>query len=235
MLDLTPIRAISLDLDDTLWPVWPTIERAELALQAWLKVHAPQAALLNQDSQLRQAIRAGVQQDFRDRPHDLGAMRQESIRRLLAQAGHDPALAGLAYEVFHEHRQRVELFDDALACLQCLQRHFPLLALSNGTADVHRVGLGEYFEAAVSAPALGVAKPDPKIFHHAARLLNLEPEQVLHIGDDAHLDAWGARHAGMACIWVNRQGKVWAHEGEAPPMVSDLQSLTDWMTRARAA
>ena len=27
-LDLSRIRAITLDLDDTLWPIWPTIARA---------------------------------------------------------------------------------------------------------------------------------------------------------------------------------------------------------------
>jgi putative hydrolase of the HAD superfamily len=235
MLDLTPIRAISLDLDDTLWPVWPTIERAELALQEWLKVHAPAAAVLGQDPQLRQAIRSDVQKDFMDRSHDLGAMRQESIRRLLVQARHDPELAPAAYEVFHEHRQRVELFADATDFLQCLKRHYPVVAISNGTADVHRVGLSEYFVAAVSAPTLGMAKPAPQIYHHAAQLLNLSAQQVLHIGDDAHLDAWGARNAGMACIWVNRHGKLWEHEGDAPPMVKDLQSITDWMNRTRSA
>jgi FMN hydrolase / 5-amino-6-(5-phospho-D-ribitylamino)uracil phosphatase len=235
MLDLTPIRAISLDLDDTLWPVWPTIERAEQALQGWLQVHAPAAAVLGQNPQLRQAIRLDVQKDFCDRPHDLGAMRQESIRRLLVQAGQEPGLAPAAYEVFHEHRQRVELFADAKAFLQCLKRHFPLVAISNGTADVHRVGLGEYFSHAVNAPALGVAKPNPQIYHHAARLLDLAPHQVLHIGDDAHLDAWGARNAGMVCIWVNRHGQPWQHGGEAPPMVSDLQTLTDWIGQAKQA
>ena len=36
MLDLSRIRAITLDLDDTLWPVWPTIHRAEQVLSDWL-------------------------------------------------------------------------------------------------------------------------------------------------------------------------------------------------------
>ncbi len=235
MLDLTPIRAISLDLDDTLWPVWPTIERAELALQDWLREHAPGAASLGQDPQLRQSIRAAVQKDFSDRAHDLGAMRQESIRRLLIQAGADPELAAPAYEVFHEHRQKIVLFDDAMPFLQCIRRHYPLVAISNGTADVQRVGLSAFFAHGVNAPSLGMAKPAPEIFHHAAHLLGLAPEQVLHIGDDAHLDAWGARNAGMACIWINRHGKAWPHEGEPPPEVRDLQSLTDWIEHAKSA
>ena len=36
MLDIKTIKAVTLDLDDTLWPVWPAIERAEKALENWL-------------------------------------------------------------------------------------------------------------------------------------------------------------------------------------------------------
>ena len=32
-LDVSRIRAITLDLDDTLWPIWPAIARAEDVLQ----------------------------------------------------------------------------------------------------------------------------------------------------------------------------------------------------------
>lgn len=35
MLDLSRIRAISLDLDDTLWPVLPTLKAAEAAQHAF--------------------------------------------------------------------------------------------------------------------------------------------------------------------------------------------------------
>ena len=45
-LDVSRIRAITLDLDDTLWPIWPTITRAENVLQAWLADHAPATAAL---------------------------------------------------------------------------------------------------------------------------------------------------------------------------------------------
>ena len=44
MLNLQTIKAISLDLDDTLWPVWPTIRRAEQVLQDWLRPQAPRSA-----------------------------------------------------------------------------------------------------------------------------------------------------------------------------------------------
>ena len=46
MLDPSQIRAITLDLDDTLWPIWPTIHRAEEVLLLWLKERAAKTAQL---------------------------------------------------------------------------------------------------------------------------------------------------------------------------------------------
>ena len=40
------VRAITLDLDDTIWPIAPVIVRAENALGAWLREHAPRTAEL---------------------------------------------------------------------------------------------------------------------------------------------------------------------------------------------
>src|SRR5690606_3140498 len=64
------IRALTLDLDDTLWPVWPAIERAEFAVQEWLAEHAPGTARgfpLERMRQLRDAVardNPGLAHDF---------------------------------------------------------------------------------------------------------------------------------------------------------------------------
>ncbi|MEY2620715.1 MAG: Flavin mononucleotide phosphatase YigB [Pseudomonadota bacterium] len=233
MVDLSPIRAISLDLDDTLWPVWPIIERAERALQSWLQSHAPAAFRLGSNPEVLRQIRTQVQADWSGPPHDLAALRTEAIRRLLVQAAEPAELATPAFEVFHAERQRVELYPDALPLLEYLHGRYPLLAVTNGTADVVRVGLGRFFDHAVNAPKLGHAKPQPDIYLHAVRLAGLQPHQVLHIGDDAHLDAWGARNAGLACIWLNRQGRAWDQAGEAPASVSDLAQFQRWLASER--
>ncbi|MBM3387713.1 MAG: HAD family hydrolase, partial [Betaproteobacteria bacterium] len=87
MLDLDRIQAITLDLDDTLWPVWPTIHRAEQVLVDWLGQHAPQAATLTRDAQAHRAVRRRVNTRYPDRAHDLSFLRREAIRELLGQAG----------------------------------------------------------------------------------------------------------------------------------------------------
>jgi putative hydrolase of the HAD superfamily len=60
MTQLSHIQAITLDLDDTLWPVAPTIAGAEQDLLQWLRAHTPKTAELTQQAEVKQAIRQTV-------------------------------------------------------------------------------------------------------------------------------------------------------------------------------
>jgi FMN hydrolase / 5-amino-6-(5-phospho-D-ribitylamino)uracil phosphatase len=225
MVDISKIRAISLDLDDTLWPIWPTIQRAEQVLADWLAQQAPAAAQVFADPDRRQKLRAQVAHTQPHISHDLSALRRESIRLALLQAGEDTRLAEPAFEVFFAERMRVQLFDDALPALGFLAARWPVVALSNGNADVVRVGLGEFFVGGLSSSVFGVGKPDPRIFHAAASHAGVMPEQVLHIGDDAALDVLGGLGAGMQTVWLNRDGHAWPHEQQPHQTVADLNEL----------
>lgn len=210
------IKAITLDLDDTLWPVWPTIRRAEAALHDWLTANTPNtAALLGRPDAMRE-MRDTVIAQFPEWAHDFSALRREAIRQALVRAGDDPALAVTAFEVFFEARHQVVLFDDALPALEYLAARYPIIAISNGNADIQRVGLARFFKGAISAGEFGIAKPDPRIFKAAAAAAGVGMAQVLHVGDDATLDAQGAQQAGMHTAWLNREGHAWPH-GEPEP------------------
>ena len=225
-LDRSRIRAITLDLDDTLWPIWPTIARADQAMRDWLAERAPAAARLAAAPEQARAARDAALREHPELAHDLSRLRCEAIRWLLRQSGEDPSLAEPAFEVFFEWRQRVELFADALPALEFLSARFPLVAISNGNADLGRVGLAPFFQAAISAREFGVAKPDPRIFHAAAQAASVAAEQVLHVGDDARLDAVGALNAGMQVVWVNREAHAWTHAPLRPhAVVADLVAL----------
>lgn len=220
------IRAICLDLDDTLWPVWPVIARAEQSLLEWLQAHAPATAQALGNAAAVRAWRQQINQLRPDLHHDLSALRRESIRLALQSSGDDAQLAEPAFEVFFAARQRVDLYPDALPALQFFAQRWPVVALSNGNADVHVVGIGQYFQAALSATRSGMAKPDVRFFHAAAQALDVAPEHVLHIGDDAALDAVGAMEAGMQAVWLNREALDWPHSGPKPPFtVSSLSQL----------
>ncbi len=227
MLEPARIRAITLDLDDTLWPIWPTIARAEKALAAWLDAHAPMTSALFANPHARHDIRQQVVSSRPDLGHDLSAIRREAIRLALTRAGEDPGLADPAFEVFFAERQRVELFDDALPALTWLSARYPLVSLSNGNADLAKVGLASHFQCAISAARCGFGKPDVRIFQAAASAVGVAPEQVLHVGDDASLDVLGALGAGMQAVWVNRSEHLWTHGLQPHDTVTRLNELCD--------
>ena len=225
-----PFDAITLDLDDTLWPVWPAIHRAEAVLRDWMAQHAPATAAAHDVPAMR-ALRAAVAADHPEWAHDLSALRRETIRRALAAAGDNPALAEPAFEVFFDARQQVTLFDDALPALRRLAARWPIVALSNGNADIGRMpGLAGLFRASVSARELGVAKPAPQAFAQACLRAGSRPERTLHIGDDVHTDVDGALDAGLQAAWVRRPGMATAAgvpRGQPQHVVAHLLELAD--------
>ena len=233
MLNLKIVKAITLDLDDTLWPVWPTIQRAEKALEHWLKQHAPATAVLFANASVRDEIRSQLVSTRPELKHNLSALRRESIRMALQRSKENPLLAEQAFEVFFAERNRVDFYDDALPALTQLAARFPVLAVSNGNADLARVGVDHLFAGSVSARDAGVAKPDGRIFAAAASRLGLAPQQVLHVGDDPALDVLGALAAGMQAVWVNRDGKPWAHDAQPHATVSHLGELCAMLAGAQ--
>jgi putative hydrolase of the HAD superfamily len=82
---------------------------------------------------------------------------------------------------------------------------------SNGTvAELLRtVGLAEHVDAVVDSSVVGVEKPDPRIFHHAAAALGVRPEEAVHVGDLYSVDVMGARAAGCRAILLDPAG-AWA-------------------------
>lgn len=213
MTALHHVTALTLDLDDTLWPVRPPLAAAERTLADWLLAHAPAtAAGMGPGAML--ALRAQVAQEHPHWAHDLSAIRLETIRRALRLHGDDPALAEAAFEAFFETRHQVTLYEDVLPALERLARRYRLVAVSNGNAEVARIGLGRFFAGSVSARLHGVAKPDASIFHAACAAAAATPAQVLHLGDDPALDVDGALAAGLHAGWICRPDSVHV---DAPP------------------
>jgi len=197
------IDAISLDLDDTLWPIMPTLVAAEQAMHGWLRERAPATARLCSIERIRE-IRLLVAMAHADRAHDMGFLRLESLRRALHESGDDPALAAGAFQAFMEGRQRVTLYEDVEPLLRRWKSRYKLLLVPNGNADIDRIGLGHFFDARAVAHQVGSAKPDRRIFEHACSEAGVAPGRVLHVGDDLLLDVLGARAAGLHAAWLRR-------------------------------
>ncbi|RZT39609.1 HAD family hydrolase [Cupriavidus agavae] len=230
MSPFASIAAISLDLDDTLWPFGPAVLRAEQILHDWLLDQAPRTSAVLTSPQVLRTLRAEFESARPELSHDLRGLRVGSIRMLLERSGEDPALAEAAYDVFFAARQRVDFFEDAFPALEWLSARFPLVALSNGTASLTVTGGHHFFRAALNPESTGFAKPEEAMFRAAAEAAGCRPGQMLHVGDDADLDVVGALAAGCHAAWLVRgaaaEGAVWTRGGRAPHLViRDLYAL----------
>lgn len=222
------IRAISFDLDDTLWPIAPAILRAEQRLQDWLHARVPEIAKHWPSERLRQH-RDAVAAARPDLAHDYGAQRRESLSEILADCREHERLVDAAFEAFYTARNDVDLYDDAAPCLAHCAGRFRIASLSNGNADLERIGLAHHFEHRISARDVGVLKPDPAIFARLCQVFELAPAQIAHIGDDPDLDVLGARRAGLFAIWLNRDRRDWPYRERPDLEVHDLKELCRWV------
>lgn len=71
---------------------------------------------------------------------------------------------------------------------------------------VEEMDLGDHFLFVLAAGEVGSWKPDPKIFHHAARLAKSKPEETVYVGDNYFADIVGARRAGLHPVLYDRRG-----------------------------
>lgn len=220
-----PPRALSFDLDDTLWSCDDVIQRAERTLYQWLEHNFPLITARHGIEDMRD-IRQEMAARSPEFAADLTRLRAESLRRHAEEAGYSGDMVQHGVEIFLAERHRVVLYPDVLPVLESLRSRFSLIALTNGNACVHRVGIGEYFDVALSAADVGAAKPDPAMFRSACAELSLRPGDLMHVGDDPLRDVHAARGVGARSVWVNRSGMAWP-EGlrRAQHEMQDLYSL----------
>ncbi len=83
--------------------------------------------------------------------------------------------------------------------------------LSNGEpsmlADaVGAAGIDRLLDAVLSVEAVGVYKPDPRVYRLASERFGLPPAEMAFVSSNAW-DAFGARVFGFRVFWVNRSGQ----------------------------
>lgn len=225
------IAAITLDLDDTLWPIAPVMERADQALHAWLHAHCPEVAMALPVPAMR-ALRDEVFASHPELGHDYTAMRLICLRRALLPHGYGEREVAQAFEAFYAARNDVELYPEVGDALERLARRAPLVSLTNGNACLDRVGLAHLFRAQITARGFGAAKPDPGIFHAACALAGSAPDETLHVGDHPEQDVLGALGAGLQAAWLDRHGSGWTLAGTPPRTFNCLRELADFVEAA---
>ena len=218
------VRAICFDLDNTLWDVWPVIMRAEQAMYDFLASRYPRVVATMTLEMMRKAREetAAAHPQMR---HDFTFLRKQTLREHAREFGYAEHMAEEAFDAFITARNQVELYADVLPALEQLRTRYRLFTASNGNADIGKIGLGHFFERTINARLVGALKPDPAIFRKVIEGTDLQPHEVVYVGDDPELDVAGARGAGMQAIWIDREGAQWPDQ-IAPP-AHTVRTLTE--------
>jgi putative hydrolase of the HAD superfamily len=100
---------------------------------------------------------------------------------------------------------------DATSTLSALRQQGYRLGLISNAADdadvqtlVDNAALRSYFDIIVTSAALGIRKPNPRIFFYALDSLGIPATQAAMVGDKLGADILGAKNAGVFAIWVRR-------------------------------
>ncbi len=226
----SPVRVVTFDLDDTLWDLTPVLLRAERLCWEWLVRRCPELGLHFSIEALRE-LKAGLVAQQPELLHQISQQRLLTLEVALAQSGCEPSvvrqLAREAFEVFLLARHEVTFFDDALEVLAALSRDYTLGALTNGNADVERLGLARYFDFALAAEQVNASKPAPDLFLAAMARTGVDAPGMVHVGDHIENDVRAAQRLGIAAVWVNLDGQVWPGPDGPAAEVRSLRALPE--------
>lgn len=107
---------------------------------------------------------------------------------------------------------------------------YPRAILSNGTRAmleplVANTGLAQHLDAILTVEALGIYKPDPRVYHLAVDHFRCPADEILFVSANGW-DVAGAKSFGCATAWINRTGAPLEQLGSVPGVIiPDLSAL----------
>jgi len=135
-----------------------------------------------------------------------------------------------------ERSDRATAIDGWPEALAAARTHGPIGLITNFNdgpmqrEKIRGAGLEGQFDGVYIAGEVGVWKPEPGIFEHAAQDLGVEPSDCVHIGNNVESDIMGALSAGMSALLVEEDDR------ERPPSLdprvvwcSDLHGVAEWL------
>ncbi|MDE0310217.1 MAG: HAD family hydrolase [Acidiferrobacterales bacterium] len=223
---MNEIRAITLDLDNTLWDLMPTLERAEANSYALLRQIYPNVTERYSVRQI-QDLRQDIFESMPQIRHDLTEVRRQVFTRMLTACDYGLDGVDALMQRFLHDRNQLTLYPDSLSALKILHGRYPLVSLSDGNSDLEKVGIRDYFVGCVYAADVGVMKPHQAGFLKACEIAKTQPRETLHIGDSPDSDIDGARNAGLQTMWMRRYSETWVKDYQPDFTVTSMAEAVD--------
>ena len=227
-VDLTSVKTLTFDGDDTLWDFRSGMETALALTLKELRRIVQSAAAQKLTTREMIDIRDYVAKEMADTVN-LDEIRIAAFDRTLEHIGTpDRVVAERLFSIYKEARlSGTRPYADVPATLKRLKEHYRIGLISNGNSGPVLSHLPVAFDFTVFARDCGFAKPDRRIFEFALAAGDCVPAEVLHVGDSLEHDVLGANNVGICSVWLNRQES--GNETHITPDI-ELQNLTDLTT-----
>jgi len=229
------IKVIAFDLDDTLWDSKPVLIKAEQCLDNWLAGQVPE--LKYNVTEMRE-LRSTILEENPELVHRITELRRRVIEKALRLSGVDPhdskALSYKAMDVFLRARNQITLPPETVMTVQTLAREFVLGSLTNGNADIHSLGLSQYFSFAYAAEDVGASKPSPDLFQAALRHTDCEPREMVYVGDDPVLDIDPANAVGLYTVRIDNSNQLKQGQTNPDEIITQIAELPGVIQRLQA-
>jgi putative hydrolase of the HAD superfamily len=207
------VRAVLLDLDDTLLDYSSGVEACWEAACAVAASEVEQAALIAALAEARRWFWSDPARHRRERVNMPRAWTRIATNAL-DRCGGDARLAPGIAEAFAARRRSVmALFPDALEFLtELCGRGLPLALVTNGDASeqrakIERYDLARFFGAVIIEGEFGAGKPDVEVYQAALSALGLSAgADVWMVGDHLEFDVAGPQRVGLRAVWLDRPG-----------------------------
>lgn len=199
-----PFKAISFDLDDTLY------DNRQVILDAEQQFVVKLSELLSKDVNIDE-WKQWKFRIFEQDPilcEDVTLWRYEALTAFLREQGKSAVEIEQIWQVaivhFFDWRHKMAISAQTYSVLQQLKCRYPLIAITNGNVTPERIGLD--FDLTMKGGVHGRAKPHQALFHQTAQKLQIQPCEILHVGDNLVTDVQGAIQAGCQSVWINLSG-----------------------------
>ena len=153
---------------------------------------------------------------------------QKLDREKLSEIAED--LAFLIETCFYHRAMRPEV-PEILQAIRQMSLKIGLISNVNSRGQVptnlKEYGIIDYFDPIVLSSEYGYRKPDPAIFHHAARLANVPTSQCVYVGDRVARDIEGARRAGFGLAIQIRHDFAHGENDQGPIPDAVIDDLTE--------
>ncbi|MFY9180310.1 MAG: HAD family hydrolase [Venatoribacter sp.] len=222
------IKLLTFDLDHTLWNPDAVLRKADLLCYQYLVEQSPVTGQMFSQKDIWE-YRLQLAQSYPDLSFRMSALREESLRRILLQSGVESnraaQIAKDAFQVFYQARSQITFFDGAVATLEQLASKYPLIAITNGNADLNLIGINHLFKAYLNPDLIGFAKPSAEIFHVALKEAGVNASAAVHIGDNPETDVLAAKAVGMKTVWMNYDHSTWQHNQRPDAEITEIIQL----------